>query len=266
MKNNTFEWEIYSPITKAKDYKRMWLLFGILIMVLCVSFMGNATPKKGKDAPDPYKEYPQHEAAIINMKNLPGKQIKNYDKQELIEYLDAQGFRRLQGKNLVELRRIWLAYMYDNFFYTMHQKTTLPISVIYAFFIIEATNNGIESKLMEKALNPGGIKYRGTGNKVKAMDDCYINGRKVACSFQAFSSYNAMVQGWADVLNLPRYKKCKRFVFREHNRGMSAKQIVDATCKCFYKSGYHTSNLWKVRSNLSTEYWTVKASFPEMEY
>ncbi len=32
------------------------------------------------------------------------------------------------------------------------------------------------------------------------------------------------------------------------------------------KSGYHTSNLWKVRSNLSTEYWTVKASFPEMEY
>jgi hypothetical protein len=47
---------------------------------------------------------------------------------------------------------------------------------------------------------------------------------------------------------------------------MSAKQIVDATCKCFYKSGYHTSNLWKVRSNLSTEYWTLKASFPEMEY
>jgi flagellum-specific peptidoglycan hydrolase FlgJ len=156
--------------------------------------------------------------------------------------------------------------MYEDFFYTMHKKTDLPISVIYAFFIIEATNAGIESKLMAKAFNPGGIKYRGTGKKINAIDDCYKNGKKIPCAFQAFSSYNAMVQGWADVLNLPRYKNCKRYVFAKYNRGMSAKNIVDATCKCFYKSGYHTSNLWKVRSNLSTEYWTVKASFPEMEY
>ncbi len=92
------------------------------------------------------------------------------------------------------------------------------------------------------------------------------NGKKIPCAFQAFSSYNAMVQGWADVLNLPRYKNCKRYMLAKYNRGMSAKEIVDATCKCFYKSGYHTSNLWKVRSNLSTEYWTVKASFPSMEY
>jgi hypothetical protein len=136
----------------------------------------------------------------------------------------------------------------------------------YAFFIIEATNAGIESRLMEKALNPGGIKYRGTGKKINAMDDCYKNGKKIPCAFQAYTSYNAMVQGWADVLNLPRYKNCKRYMLAKYNRGMSAKQIVDATCKCFYKSGYHTSNLWKVRSNLSTEYWTLKASFPEMEY
>ena len=57
----------------------------------------------------------------------------------------------MEGKNIVELRRIWLAYMYDNFFYTMHKKTNLPISVIYAFFIIEATNNGIESNLLSMA-------------------------------------------------------------------------------------------------------------------
>jgi hypothetical protein len=227
--------------------------------------MGNASPKRSQNVPDPYKEYPQ-EFPQIDMKNLPGKDIKKLDKQELLEYLDVRGFRRLEGKNIVELRRIWLAYMYDSFFYTMHKKTNLPISVIYAFFIIEATNNGIESNLMAKALNPGGIKYRGTGSKVKAMDDCYKNGRKIPCSFQSFNSYDAMVQGWADVLNLPRYKKCKRFVFREFNRGMTAKEIVNETCKCFYKSGYHTSNLWKVRSNLSTEYWTLKASFPIMEF
>lgn len=262
---NQFEWDVYSPITQSRDRRRAWLLLVIMIMVLCVSFMGNASPKRTKYIPDPYKEYPQ-EFPQIDMKNLPGKEIKKLDKQELLEYLDVRGFRRLKGKNIVELRRIWLAYMYDNFFYTMHKKTNLPISVIYAFFIIEATNNGIESNLMAKALNPGGIKYRGTGSKVKAMDDCYKNGKKIPCSFQAFNSYDAMVQGWADVLNLPRYKKCKRFVFREFNRGMTAKEIVNETCKCFYKSGYHTSNLWKVRSNLSTEYWTMKASFPIMEF
>ena len=109
-------------------------------------------------------------------------------------------------------------------------------------------------------------KYFEHKQRAKQMDDCYKNGKKIPCAFQAFSSYNAMVQGWADVLNLPRYKNCKRFMLAKYNRGMSAKEIVDATCKCFYKSGYHTSNLWKVRSNLSTEYWTVKASFPSMEY
>ena len=262
---NEFEWDVYSPITQSRDRRKAWLLLVIMIMVLCVSFMGKATPKRTKDTPDPYKEYPQ-DFPNIDMNNLPGKEIKKLDKKELIEFLDARGFRRLQGKNIVELRRIWLAYKYDNFFYTMHQKTNLPISVIYAFFIIEATNNGIESNLMAKALNPGGIKYRGTGRKVSAMDDCYKKGVKVPCSFQAYNSYNAMVQGWADVLNLPRYKKCKRFVFRQYNRGMTAKDIVNATCKCFYESGYHTSNLWKVRSNLSTEYWTMKASFPIMEF
>lgn len=257
--------ETITPVSPTKTKIKSYLILFMIVSSIYISLVGkNYTATKTK-APDPYKEYPQ-ELPQIDMKNLPGKEIKNLDKQELLEYLDVRGFRRLEGKNIVELRRIWLAYMYDSFFYTMHKKTNLPISVIYAFFIIEATNNGIESNLMAKALNPGGIKYRGTGSKVKAMDDCYKNGRKIPCSFQAFNSYDAMVQGWADVLNLPRYKKCKMFVFSEFNRGMTAKEIVNETCKCFYKSGYHTSNLWKVRSNLSTEYWTMKASFPIMEF
>jgi hypothetical protein len=231
-----------------------------------ISSFAGGSYKAQKYTPNPAKEYPQENTAIIDVKNLPGNAIKNMDKDELYDYMDAVGFQRLKGKSLVDLRRIYLGFMYDDFFYSMHKKTNLPISVIYAFFVIEATNAGIESKLMAKALNPGGIKYRGTGKKINAMDDCYKNGKKIPCAFQAFSSYNAMVQGWADVLNLPRYKNCKRYMFAKYNRGMSAKNIVDATCKCFYKSGYHTSNLWKVRSNLSTEYWKVKASFPEMEY
>ena len=267
MKQNQFKWEVYSPITRRRNIFKLVISGIILLLAMYISsFAGTKTNYKKIDAPDPAKEYPQENYNIIDVHNLPGTQIKDMAKDELYDYMDAIGFRRLKGKSLVELRKIYLAYMYDDFFYTMHQKTNLPISVIYAFFVIEATSNGIESNLMAKALNPGGIKYRGTGSKVKAMDDCYKNGRKIPCSFQAFNSYDAMVQGWADVLNLPRYKKCKRFVFREFNRGMTAKEIVNETCKCFYKSGYHTSNLWKVRSNLSTEYWTMKASFPIMEF
>jgi hypothetical protein len=248
--------------TKIKSY----LLLFMIASSLYISLVGQGYKSTKVSAPNPAKEYPQDNLQTIDMKNLPGTQIKGMDVEELRQFLEDQGFKRLKNKSLVDLRRIWLGFMYEDFFYTMHKKTNLPISVIYAFFIIEATNAGIESKLMAKALNPGGIKYRGSGAKMKAMDDCYKNGKKIPCDFQAFSSYNAMVQGWADVLNLPRYKNCKRYMLSKYNRGMSAKEIVDATCKCFYKSGYHTSNLWKVRSNLSTEYWTVKASFPEMEY
>jgi hypothetical protein len=266
MKKNTFEWEIITPITPTKTKIKGYLFLFMIVSSVFISLVGQGYKATKVSAPNPAKEYPQDNWQTIDMNNLPGKQIKNMDTEELRLFLQEQGFRRLQNKSLVELRRIWLGFMYEDFFYTMHKKTDLPISVIYAFFIIEATNAGIESKLMAKALNPGGIKYRGTGKKINAMDDCYKNGKKIPCAFQAFSSYNAMVEGWADVLNLPRYKNCKRFVFSKYNRGMSPKEIVDATCKCFYKSGYHTSNLWKVRSNLSTEYWTVKASFPEMEY
>lgn len=249
--------------TKVKGY----LLLVLIISSLFISLVGQGTKQQGKSiSPDPYREYPQDNLFVIDMNNLPGTMVKHMDKAELHDYLHDQGFKRLQNKSLIDLRRIWIGFMYEDFFYIMHKKTDLPISVIYAFFIIEATNAGIESKLMEKALNPGGIKYRGTGNKVKAMDDCFKNGKKIPCDFQAYSTYDAMVQGWADVLNLPRYKGCKRYMLAKYNRGMTAKNIVDATCKCFYKSGYHTSNLWKVRSNLSTQYWTVKASFPEMEY
>jgi hypothetical protein len=34
----------------------------------------------------------------------------------------------------------------------------------------------------------------------------------------------------------------------------------------YKRQGYHTSNQWKVRSNISTDYWIVKTSFPNLEY
>jgi flagellum-specific peptidoglycan hydrolase FlgJ len=115
---------------------------------------------------------------------------------------------------------------------------------------------------MAKALNPGGIKYRGSGKPYKAMDDCYVNGKKVKCSFQTFKTYQSMIDGWSDVLNLPRYKKCKNFMYAKTSRGLTPKQKVDGTCKCLQKQGYHTAKQWKVRSDLSSSYWTAKKSFP----
>ena len=267
MKQNQFEWEVYSPITRKRNIFKLVISGIILLLAMYISsFAGTKTNYKKTDAPDPAKEYPQENYNMIDVHNLPGTQIKDMAKDELYDYMDAVGFRRLKGKSLVELRKIYLAYMYDDFFYTMHQKTNLPISVIYAFFVIEATSNGLESKLMMKALNPGGIKYTGKGKKVKAMDDCYKGKKKVPCDFQRYNDYQSMINGWAGIMNLPRYKNCKRFIYSKYNKGMKAKDIVNNICYCFYKSGYHTSNQWKVRSNISTDYWTVKTSFPNLEY
>ena len=165
--------------TKIKGY----LLLFLIISSIFISLVGQGYTATKVAAPNPAKEYPQDNLMVIDMNNLPGTQIKSMGKEELQQFLEDQGFRRLNNKSLVDLRRIWLGFMYEDFFYTMHKKTDLPISVIYAFFIIEATNAGIESRLMEKALNPGGIKYRGTGKKINAMDDCYKNGKKIPCAF-----------------------------------------------------------------------------------
>jgi hypothetical protein len=192
--------------TKIKGY----LLLFLIISSIFISLVGQGYTATKVAAPNPAKEYPQDNLMVIDMNNLPGTQIKSMGKEELQQFLEDQGFRRLNNKSLVDLRRIWLGFMYEDFFYTMHKKTDLPISVIYAFFIIEATNNGIESRLMEKALNPGGIKYRGTGKKINAMDDCYKNGKKIPCAFQAYTSYNAMVQGWADVLKLAKVQELQK--------------------------------------------------------
>jgi hypothetical protein len=192
--------------TKIKGY----LLLFLIISSIFISLVGQGYTATKVAAPNPAKEYPQDNLMVIDMNNLPGTQIKSMGKEELQQFLEDQGFRRLNNKSLVDLRRIWLGFMYEDFFYTMHKKTDLPISVIYAFFIIEATNAGIESRLMEKALNPGGIKYRGTGKKINAMDDCYKNGKKIPCAFQAYTSYNAMVQGWADVLNSTKVQELQK--------------------------------------------------------
>jgi len=188
----------------------------------------------------------------IPVTESPGVHVKSLTVEELRDYLSERKFQKLEGKTLLELRRIWLAYAYDQFYWDIHDKTGLPVSVIYAYFIMEATYNGVESSLMVKYKNPGGIKYKGIGRKAKAYDDCYDSkGRKVKCDFAVFETYTDMVSGWSSIFNLPRYSSCK-----------SEKTAPDI-CECLYRSGYHTGNNWANRAGISRGYWEVRKSFPK---
>ena len=182
----------------------------------------------------------------------PGRLVEDYSLSELRQYMkDEYNFQNLENKGLYDLRRIWLAYMYDKFFWDVHEITGFPVSVVYAYFIMEATKGGVESDLMANYMNPGGVKGHGSRKRAKAYDDCYDKkGRRIKCDFAIYESYEDMVKGWAQVLNAKRYQKCKS----ENN----AQDI----CECLFSSGYHTGNNWRNRAELSKGYWQVRKSFP----
>lgn len=187
----------------------------------------------------------------VAVTDCPGQAIKSLTATQLRTYLVDRNFQHLDGKTLLEMRRIWLAYAYDQFYWDVHEKTGLPVSVIYAYFIMEATYNGVESSLMVKYKNPGGIKYKGIGKKTKAYDDCYDSkGHKIKCDFAVFETYTDMVDGWADIFNMNRYRKCK------------SESTAPDICECLYRSGYHTGNNWRNRAGISKGYWEVRKSFP----
>ena len=181
----------------------------------------------------------------------PGQKVKYLNEKELRNMLSDYGFTNLGNKNLFELRRIWLAYSYDQFYWDVHYSSGFPISIVHAYFIMEATYRGLESDLMVKYKNPGGIKYRGIGTPVKAYDDCYDRrGRRIQCDFSSYSTYEEMVRGWSSVLSASRYQRCKSY------------DNAPDICQCLYSSGYHTANNWGNRATISKEYWTLRASFP----
>ncbi len=103
MKKNTFEWEIITPITPTKTKIKGYLLLFMIVSSVFISLVGQGYKATKISAPNPAKEYPQDNWETIDMNNLPGKQIKNLDTEELRVFLEEQGFRRLQNKSLVEL-------------------------------------------------------------------------------------------------------------------------------------------------------------------
>lgn len=174
--------------------------------------------------------------------------IKDLNHKELISYMTGNGFVDIDNLSLHELRRLNIAYNYDALFWDMHERTGLPVSLFFAYFVFEATKGGIETDLWINHWNPGGIKHRsGSSNSyVYKNDDC--NGM---CKFASVDNYASAVKLWSSVFNADRYKLCK-----------SKAKPLDI-CKCIKDAGYHGDKSYKIRADIMKSYWGYRKNFPK---
>jgi flagellum-specific peptidoglycan hydrolase FlgJ len=142
----------------------------------------------------------------------------------------------------------------------VHVLTDFPVSMIYSFFIIEATSQGIETELWRKHANAGGVKALKGHGYVTYKTREVIKGRDkyIKAKFMKASSTEEGMNLWAGVLNSGRYAACKKANYK-----MKGIKLYESICKCVYKSGYHTDRDYKFRASLMAEYWQIKKdNFP----
>lgn len=193
----------------------------------------------------PEKKIPLDTSSETTVSNTAGASVENYSENELRSFLQDLNFRNLESESLHQLRRMYLLWNYMPLFSEVSRLTGITEDVLFAYFIIEATNKGVESDLMQKAYNPGGVKYKGIYTPIYAYDDCYKDGKPVPCAFENPGSFRNAVELWSSVFNAPRYEACKRL-------------DADKTCECLQQKGYHTANNWKIRARLAKSYWIYK--------
>lgn len=193
-----------------------------------------------------------------------GYDIRNLNRVQLKAYLEKYGFRNLKNANLFKMRRIWMAFNYDDMLMNVHYLTDFPISMIYSFFIIEATNKGIETNLWRIHANAGG------GKAIKGFGTVTYNTREVIkgknkmikAKFYSANSTELGIEAWARILNSGRYYDCKKANYK-----LPKKDLYESICKCVYESGYHTDPKYKFRAEFMTEYWEIKTkNFPIEEF
>jgi len=187
-----------------------------------------------------------------------GYSIRNLNAIELRQKLQQLGFKNLDELDFSKLRRLWLLYNYNDMLMNVHLLTDFPVSMIYSFFIIEATNVGIETDLWRIHANAGGVKALKGHKHVTYRTREVIDGENKYIRAKFFST-NDTKEGialWSGVLNSDRYKKCK--VFDE-----KPPKLYKKICKCIYKSGYHTDTDYEFRASLMQEYWNLKKHLPE---
>ena len=181
--------------------------------------------------------------------------IRNMDKTALRKYLKTNGFRNLENATLVQMRRMWMAFHYESMLMNLHLLTEFPISMLYSFFIIEATTNGIETNLWRLHANAGGMKaFKGYGSVTYKTYEV-IRGKNVTMRAKFMSAKNTQegIEAWAKVLNSGRYYECKKANYK-----LPKKQLYESICKCVYESGYHTDPKYKFRAQFMAEFWKFK--------
>jgi len=190
-----------------------------------------------------------------------GWQLRKMSENQLRDYLTGIGFRNLEVENHSRLRRIWLAYKYNDMLMNVHYMTDFPVSMIYSFFIIEATNNGIETDLWRIHANAGGGKALKGYDHVTYKTREVIRGKNRYIKAKFFSADNTEdgLKLWAQILNSGRYYECKKANYK-----LKGKRLYESICKCIYENGYHTDRDYKFRASLMAEYWEIKRdNFPK---
>ena len=189
-----------------------------------------------------------------------GWEVRKLSGEQLRQTLEGRGFRNLKGVDKSKLRRIYIAYCYESMLMNVHLLTDFPISMIYSFFIIEATSAGIETELWRKHANAGGVKALKGQKSVTYKTREVIRGKDkyIRAKFMKASNTEEGMKLWASVLNSGRYADCKKANYK-----IKGIKLYESICKCVYKSGYHTDRDYKFRASLMAEYWQIKKdNFP----
>jgi hypothetical protein len=136
--------------------------------------------------------------------------------------------------------------------------------MIYSFFIIEATNKGIETNLWRLHANAGGGKaIKGFGTVTyKTREVIKGKSKMINDKFYSAKTTELGITAWARILNSGRYHECKKANYK-----LPKKALYESICKCVYESGYHTDPKYKFRAEFMTEYWEIKTkNFPIEEF
>jgi hypothetical protein len=189
-----------------------------------------------------------------------GWEVRKLSGEQLRKTLEGRGFRNLAKVDRSKLRRIYLAYCYESMLMNVHVLTDFPVSMIYSFFIIEATSQGVETELWRKHANAGGVKALKGQQSVTYKTREVIRGKNkyIRAKFMSAETTEEGMKLWAGVLNSGRYAACKKANYR-----IKGIKLYESICKCVYKSGYHTDRDYKFRASLMAEYWQIKRdNFP----
>jgi hypothetical protein len=189
-----------------------------------------------------------------------GYEVRKLSGLQLRQTLEGRGFRNLAKVDRAKLRRIYLAYCYESMLMNVHVLTDFPVSMIYSFFIIEATSQGVETELWRKHANAGGVKALKGKQSVTYKTREVIRGKDkyIKAKFMSAETTEEGMNLWAGVLNSGRYAACKKANYK-----MKGIKLYESICKCVYKSGYHTDTDYKFRASLMAEYWQIKRdNFP----